>query len=244
METSGIPKVSGVENKNTFRIEHLPHIAVIVNLDYPEKGDVDIILAALKKEQTKKMAETKGRKFDLESQLFEIGNLVENGENLRFHVKLKQYSEQHIEFIKDPLKNKDPINALASIDFDRKSRYALIGVTNEIILSKKIKEIVASNAVQGLAKRYGFAGMIFSEPIVAIIDKEFKNKYLIYKRIEQESFIPTAKKNIRELAQELRQLFKKNGIYPHDLQSRQFMITNQDGKTYIVLIDTEAYTKI
>jgi hypothetical protein len=108
------------------------------------------------------------------------------------------------------------------------------------VLSKKVRELINSNAAQELAKKYNFEGINFSEPIIAINDKKSHRKYLVYRPILGHS-VDEDNLVIEKFAKELKQLFLLNGLTPNDLQARQFMTSNESGKDYINLIDIEAY---
>jgi hypothetical protein len=130
------------------------------------------------------------------------------------------------------------VKRLKSI-FHRRSLYAVAGVLSEVTLAKKINDVVASDSVQELARQAGFAGMLFCEPIVAGTDQKFRSKFLIYRHIDNtEKPKPTP-----DLLRKLQLLFFNNGIVASDLAEDQFMLSKQDGKSYLVLADVEAYTK-
>ncbi len=230
---------SGIETQKTFRIKQLPELAVIENLD-SDQQDRDMILGLLRNKQLTSSANL----LDL---LGEIKSFKDK-EYDRFFIK----SKQRINKIRDQINFilgrtfEDPINSKVRSDFDRQARYARTAVLSEIILSKKVKEIVASKEVQELALRYGFSSIKFSEPIVALIYKKDSSKYLIYRNVAtpQSRFIfGDDLEHLEKLAQDLRKIFFKNGIYPHDLRWKQFMMTEEDGNKKLVLVDIEAYTK-
>lgn len=243
METIGNLKVAKNEADRTYRIEQLPGLVAIVNLDYSSQEDREIILEILKNNPL-------GKSFSMSDLLSKI-SIVKDNKGQRFFTKGKRgfidpVSKELISWVK----NSSNLNVLDNFQ-DKKARYALAGVLNEIILSKKIKKIIASNAVQELVKKHNFAGIKFSEPIFALIHKEQRRKYLVYKNLKSENvFLDSSEDvfwegyNSTELIDDLRKIFFKNGINPNDLNERQFIITEQEGKPSLVLIDTEAYTKV
>jgi hypothetical protein len=230
-----------------YRIEHFPpppeksQLDIIINLDYGNNEDIDFILNAIKNNSSSKSFGLNGFLTDVEL----LG--IKNPKYVRFFIKRKIHHKQYVDFLVGRRRS-DPVREQFRDDFDKKSRYAMAGVLNEIVLSKKIKEIVKSSKVQKLAKDFGFSEMIFSEPIMALIPKESDYKFLIYKNIPKYqggvfTLIPLTK-NLNDLTMQLRDIFFKNGIHPHDLRTTQFMMTGEGDKKVLVLSDTEAYTEI
>ncbi|MFA5791878.1 MAG: hypothetical protein WC884_02480 [Candidatus Paceibacterota bacterium] len=233
METMGNSKPA-IEANKTYRIEHLPGLDVVENLNYPNQEDQDVILKILRNNRL-------GEGSYMGDLLLKIFSIRDSVGYKCFYVKIKRESKKQVDFRKGRA-TRDPINFNLRHDFDKKARYALVGVLNEIILARKIKEIITLSAVQKLAKQHGFAGMKFSEPIFALVDRKNSSKYLIYRNMVS---IDEPKNCVWEiLVKDLRKIFLQNGIYPHDLKSNQFMVVEQDGEPCVVLIDTEAYTEV
>jgi hypothetical protein len=237
METVGSPKNSGFETQRTYRIEHFPSLQnsqldAVVNLDYPEQPDCNDILEIIRKSKF-------GKYFDMDKLSSEIYS-IEDSKGQKFFIKTKHQTADPISGkLVDLIKN--PASGDVVDDFkNKKARYGLAGVLNEIILVKKIKEIIISNKAQELARRYGFSGIKFSEPIIALIDKEHYRKCLIYRNLKKEN-MPFPGNNSQNFADELREIFLQNNVSPNDLKENQFVVVQEDGKYYIVLIDTEAY---
>jgi hypothetical protein len=212
----------------------LPGVDVILNLDCAHKEDLDVVLDVLKKRRPPKGM----------SSFFEISFNPEH-DNKKFFIKRKYKSvaQRNVDFVLNR-SNDDPINPTFLYDFDNKARYALSSILNEITLSPRIKRLVASSAFQQLAKKYGFVGMEFSEPIAGVIEKYIK--YLIYRNVK-DTEAPNSlaeESKIDSLTCDLRKLFTINGIIPHDLKPEHLLTTKQDGKPFIHLTDIEAYTKV
>lgn len=231
-----------IKNKN-YRIEHFKDFDVVVNLDYPNKEEINELLELLRINNLYKT-----NQFLIKDSFIykKYEQMMDSEPNIfsRFFFKVKKgyHIEAEIDFIKGRT-DRDAIKEEFRNDFDSKSRYARAGILNEIILSQKIKEIVESNEFQDLAKACNFEGIKFAEPIVAIIYKENQDKCLVYKNIKSERSIMKSD-NTDLLALGLRRVFLKNGINANDLRATQFIITKEDDKSYIVLIDTEAYTEV
>lgn len=232
------------ESGKNYRIEHLPGFDVVVNLDYSDKEEARELLEIIKRNPM-------GQDFSASNSWQNLLQFKLEGSD-RFFVKTKKadYIKWQVDFIRDRTAA-DPLNDESKKDFDKESRNARVGVMNEILLSKKIKEIVCSKEAQDIAKKYGFTVIEYNEPILAIIYKGENDKSLIYKKIDGEQSLEWIRRNfhsnlskIKNLTLDFRELFFKNNIYPHDLKDRQFLIVEKDGKPAIVLIDAEAYTEI
>ena len=235
METIG-NKVAKNEGDRTFRIEQLPGFVVVENLDYLEKKDRDDILELLRNNPL-------GKNLGFNGLSKKIQSLKQDG-NRSFFVKMKSTPTIMVDYILNRNGRSNTAFEYATHgDFgSKKAQYTRAGVMNEIILSKKIKNIVASSEVQELARKYGFAGMKFAEPIFALIFKESVKKALIYKNIKWK--VGSTISGFENLAEDLRKIFLQNNIHPNDLNPHQLMVTEQDGKLYIVLIDVESYIEI
>lgn len=241
------PPAQKKENVRAFQLEHIPHdkpiVDVVSNLDYPVAEDREAILDVLRDESIDKASLGVVHKFSIRLQ--RLINLRDVQNNIRFHVKRKIGANQKsVDYILGRTK-KDPLTETAAVGADEKTRYAFNSVLNEIILSKKIKELIALPSFQDLAKRHGYTDLIFAEPIVAIVDKKISFKYLVYKRINgvDVGFPKSFNLGMRKLAYELQELFFDNGINAHDLRWDQFMMTEEGGQRHLVLIDVEAYTE-
>jgi hypothetical protein len=81
--------------------------------------------------------------------------------------------------------------------------------------------------------------MKFAEPIFALTFKDNAKKALIYKNIKQK--VGPIVNDFENFSEDLRKIFLQNGIRPNDLNPHQFIVTEQDGKPLVVLIDVESY---
>jgi hypothetical protein len=233
METIGNSKIAENEVKRTYRIEQLPGLSVVENLDYSEKNDRETILELLRNNPL-------GKNLGFSGLSKRIQKLNQGGDR-SFFVKMKSNPTAMVDFILD--RNGRSHTAFESSmygDFNSKRvQYTRAGVLNEIIMSNKIKNIVASGEVQELASKYGFCGMKFAEPIFALTFKDNAKKALIYKNIKQK--VGPIVNDFENFSEDLRKIFLQNGIRPNDLNPHQFIVTEQDGKPLVVLIDVESY---
>lgn len=229
MESSGI---SRNESSSNVKIEHLPWLDVVLNLDYPAQEDFNIIIDLIKKKGPPSgPLSFSDLPFDLT-----------DDEKFFIKRKPKSTSQRLVNFALGRSKD-DPIDKKIARDFDHEARYARASILNEITLSPRVKKLVSSSAFQQLAKKYGFVGMGFSEPIAGIVGEY--DKYLVYRNIKDirntDSFWELLKMN--RFAHNLRKLFIANGIVPHDLRQQQFLITERNGERFLYLVDIEAYIK-
>lgn len=109
---------------------------------------------------------------------------------------------------------------------------------NEIDLSAQIRDLVVGDDAQGVAKKYGYLKMNYVEPLIGLIDKKAGKKTVIYEHIENTGARPP-----RDLVEDLERLFLRKGIYPRDLNEKQFLISDTPEGMVLYLIDTEGYEK-
>jgi len=171
-----------------------------------------------------------------------IQNLKQDDDR-RFFVKTKGNPKIMVDYILDRngRSHKDFENSMYGDFKSKRAQYTRAGVLSEIIISNKIKNIVASNEVQELARKYGYSAMKFAESIFALTFKESSKKALIYKNIKFK--VGSTISGLENFTEDLRKIFLRNGIRPGDLNPHQFMVTEQDGKPCIVLIDVESYVE-
>ncbi len=109
---------------------------------------------------------------------------------------------------------------------------------NEIVLSAQIRDLVASDEAQGVAKKYGYLRISYVEPLVGLIDKVAGKKTVIYEYVEN-----TGARPLPDLVEDLERLFLRKGIYPDDIGTRQFLTSDTPKGMVLYLIDTEGYEK-
>ena len=232
----GFPK-----NEHTnFKVEHLPNFDVILNLDYPDKDELDQVLNFLKEPEDPNTPVS-----DLYDKFVVFQNLMDGEGKLLFFPKLKTIRHSNVDFILGR-HHYDVLNPEIAKTIDRKGRYAFVGVLNEIVLATKIKKLISTKEFRDLAQKSGFSTLSFSEPIVAVLDKKSGRRFLVYKNLHRVgTFVSTPSViNMRIFVNKLRVLFQEHGIQPNDLNPSQFMVFDKgDGGMCIFLIDTEAYTE-
>lgn len=226
------------EGHSAYRVEHLPALDVVLNLEHPDQRRVQFLLDFLKRYVNDKTGKEKLFDFDLINEGSQF--VDEEGEQL-FYFKPKHKLQGNIDFVLGRT-SKDPLDQTPLSHVDNRGRYALESVLSEISLSRKIKQIISSEKAQELARQYGFESFIFSEPIGAFINRESHNKFLVYRHIMDGDFLNEDFK-LPFLVTKLRHIFFNNGINPNDLRSDQFMISEKDGKYTLILIDVEMYTQ-
>jgi len=233
-------KRSTAEKKRGYEIKHFHGFDVVLNINYPCKKDRDDILKILSTLPTSPKPRSNNELFRSSGIIYktwEIDDLMNEDLSRRFFVKTKSVDQGSIDFLlgRD---EEDFISPHVSNDFDRKARYAFIGVLSEMSLTKKIKDLVHLKEFQEVAKHYNFVSIEFAEPIMAIVERTSGFKYVIYQYVPEERRFGNNVSN--EMVKDFRKLFFKNGISPHDLRESQFLIT-EDRR--LILIDIEAYTE-
>lgn len=219
------------QNEKTFEIVHLPNMDVVVNLDYPNKEDVQALLKVLESDT------------DFSEQLMNIYDAKES-ENKRFFVKgkSKYRSRFNVDFILGKPDSKDSIQPEFRDDFDTRARYGVASVLNEIIMSRKVREVIISGSAQEIAKKFGFDRLDFAEVILSIVTPEEKmQKRLVYPHVDDNKKKDIPVSDLEGLALDLRKLFLEKGIVSSDLLGKQFLVNEKDGELVATLIDIEAY---
>lgn len=111
----------------------------------------------------------------------------------------------------------------------------------ELKLADTIQDVIKSSQIQTLIKRLGFNDFKYAEPICAFQQTEkplVPRKYLVYPYVSGETKPKGKYQILHQICDQLAQLLKEKGIYPHDLAPRQFIIDKADN---LWLIDTEGY---
>lgn len=232
------PKSKNIVEKPT-QVMHIGNFDVILNLAYEPRELLQELLTEITYFESMGYS---GHKIS------SIINDPSSEHYQKFFVKDKELhvsSEEKIDFA---LGRPTDIEMSEDIrkDFDRASLLALASILNEMVISPEIKRIVSTPEFQALAVKQGFKRAYFAEPILAYLDKKNKERFLIYERvkgIDARQIVRDDyghKKTFENLAEQMRKLFLRNKIIPHDLRWLQFMVT-QNGE--LVLTDAEAYTK-
>jgi len=223
------------ESGSGYKVEHLPGADVVLNLGYPLAVDRDVILRIFNEGLVTE------KKPDVSESLKKISAIEDQDGEKRFYVKNKRgASEANIDFMKGRTK-KDPLTPEASKYMDMGARHRRASVSNEIVFAPKIKDLVASEKFQKLAREYGYASLSFAEPIVSVIEKTSKEKYVVYRNTKGVNV--QNKQIFTQVAQDLGKLFLENGVVSYDLKWFDFMVIKQDDKYHLVLLDTEAYAE-
>lgn len=138
--------------------------------------------------------------------------------------------------------------------YDPRIMNALNSLSQEIDISADVQEITASDEAQRIAQAKGFRSLELVEPLMGIIEKNTKRKFMIYPYVEGQilaylgyggipPIIRIHWQDADEMAEELQALYRKNGIIPQDLDARQLIVSpGKEGPT-LSLIDIEQFYK-
>lgn len=229
-------------------ILHYPNYDVVLNKDYPNQDIVQQLLTHVQSGIPQDWT-VYDEHFRTDPDATK-NILVDNEDKPRFLAKIrKQASPQRLKRALDKLVPSDEHSI-----FTKKVEYAFNSVLNEFSLIRNVKEILASNEAQNIAIRIGFGNIRLIEPILALIERSSGRKIVFYEFIDTDTvFWPRTESNrIRRLfldtkldlfEKDLSDLFKRNGIYPHDLGPHQLMTPKQSGSidNTLYLIDIEGY---
>lgn len=207
-----------------------------------DKVEMQRLMAAVKQEAEKA---TPGNPLPSWRSLGKEGNLqVDNLESPKYVAKRKWATPENITFAKAVSTNRETANE-GQLE-KKKYMYAANGVLSKMSLSKEIKDTVESEDVQKVFIDIGYDSFDYLEPLVGIIDKESKEKMMVYKYVKGVDMVkyyddgfPTG---TFAAFSKLNTTLMEKGIIPHDLSVEQFMVSEEEnGKKKLYLIDTEMY---
>ncbi|MFA7244641.1 MAG: hypothetical protein WC070_00495 [Candidatus Magasanikbacteria bacterium] len=225
-----------------YQVEHLPDYDIVLNMDYGSFNDQAHLLKTLRGSGS------------IDDKIDQLKKMREEDGELPYFIKQKKYTAKAIA---KGIAERQKFKGTAEIGFR--------SVLNEILLSKRIKEIIASDDAQKIVRKWGFEGLRFVDPIAGVVARDGR-KFLVYKNIKSKevyefetegSFdlnyglptevrddIESKLRNLYSITAELKKVFFDNGIHANDIRDNQFMLTKQGDKYFLNLIDVEAYRKI
>jgi hypothetical protein len=164
----------------------------------------------------------------------------------QFFIKLKTASEDDIVESIHSLPEGEWVEEYRYLDKEMAQR--MNSVLNEILLSRKVKEVIKDDAVQEEVRKIGYSKIDFIEPLIGIIDKNKSKKFTVYEKVKA---APAWKDLPRDLERELGDFVRfvkhrlyKAGIESVDLYSKQILEETVGHKKSLHLIDIEAYQDI
>ncbi len=224
-----------------YQVEHLPDSDIVLNMNYGGFDDQAHLLETLRGSGS------------IDDKIDQFKKKREEDSKLQYFIKQKKYTAKAIS---EGIAKRQGFESAAEI--------GLRSVLNEILLSKRIKEIIATDEAQEIVRKHGFGGLRFVMPIAGVIARDGR-KFLVYKNIKSKevyefesegSFdlnyglptevrddIESKLRNLYSIAAELDKVFFDNGIHANDIRDNQFMLTKQGDKYLLNLIDVEAYRK-
>ncbi len=126
---------------------------------------------------------------------------------------------------------------------DKPTMYAFNSISHEMRISQRIADIIHSDEAQFIVQKHGLKQIKFVEPHAGIISRPTRQKYMVYNYIPGEPHLQKeGGKDTRwdTMVDELKNLFKSNGIQAQDFGDEQF-ITDKDDPGIVHLIDVEGY---
>jgi hypothetical protein len=161
--------------------------------------------------------------------------------------KLKADNVEHPQFIS---KRKSFLNYLKYLRAEKEEGRRYMSIFNEFSVASIVAQILKSPEATALAKKYHFHALHLISPLVGIIDREQKQKYLIYDcfpggdKALLETLKLVSEHDEVSFKDELKVLFIKNGIDPSDLTSRHFFAAkNENGEIDLYLFDIEFFAE-
>jgi len=126
----------------------------------------------------------------------------------------------------------------------KSSNPATQSLMSEMVLSPRIKELMASEGATEIATRYGIDEFRYVEPLIGLVERNTKSKYMIYNFINGE-ILPTHYARYAGLVTEIIKFLSSNGIYPYDMVlDDNFILEERDGRKIAHLIDTEKFYRV
>jgi hypothetical protein len=240
-EVSTIPSKEASTRKH-YEILHYPHIDVVINNGSSKAG-----LALQIAEAFKSGLENIPDGWEQTGQNIRMARGRIDGVNL--FAKPKAHSGPTFYEERENMYERAVRNNYSKKGFRHALRVGQVlnSVLNEVALSPKVKELVASPEAQAIVKERGFGGISFVEPIVGMVDKSTGKRTVVYESIPDVQPLGTDRINVQYgltsqtipmFYHRFYTLFEKNGIKPNDLAERQFLVDPNDN---LHLIDIEAY---
>lgn len=115
-------------------------------------------------------------------------------------------------------------------------------LSNEIFLTRKVNEILASAEVKDLAVLFGFDEIRLVEPLVGVIDRSTSRKFVGYEYVQGSAhFEREGYGKLDRLVERLWKVFQEHGIDAREIHSSQLIEGEEDGKPIAYLTDIEGY---
>lgn len=229
------PEVSS----RTYKILHFPDSDVIVNQDADKANLAPKLIELFKEEGTPagwKVFSHQEQEDDLDVGP-KVGMAMGEVDGVSFFLKTKEESGKEIYKANKESKESEE----ESLHYWQQ----LNSVLPEVAMSPAVKRIVVCDEAQEIAKEFGFKGISFVEPVIAVIYRKTGKKSLIYE------YIPGAKDldlhmglispEVNAYNKKLNQLFIKHGFEPNDAGASQTLL---DPSGYLHLIDIELFDKL
>jgi len=165
-----------------------------------------------------------------------------------------KFSSPHFYLKKRRLARISP-NGRVNLSADKETRTterAFVSISNELILAQKVGRILADPEIQKFAKEMGFSELRLCDPLFGGVNKKTYERFIVYPYIQKDMTPPFDKSGtqiqkpiIRSgFTTALHKIFRQNGIKAFDLMAHQFIISKEDGRYILYLIDIEGFTPI
>ncbi|MEO6509278.1 MAG: hypothetical protein ABIO02_04955 [Patescibacteria group bacterium] len=168
---------------------------------------------------------------------------IDRATNTRYFAKHKRYSDRYTQSLEVYRK-----------DEYRRMNYAFSSVMNEIGLSTRIKQLYDSAESAELAKLIGYKGLKFIEPLLATINRETKEKCVVYPFVEGSNLFQEnsheldliSNKSESTFIEAVTEMFKVHGMQIADLGTHQFIVPkkNSPDNGVVYVVDSEAYSRL
>lgn len=119
-------------------------------------------------------------------------------------------------------------------------------ILKEMGLARKVKELSASPEMQGIARKYGYKGIRYEEPVIAVVYRDTGRKYLIYEYIPNTQEVFDILMNKKDFATndafdaDLWKFFDSHGIVATELDTGHLLV---DQNNMLNIIDIENYRR-
>lgn len=235
-ESGNIPRNRGYE------IRHLTNYDVIINTTFPNQQRLKDLFAVVQNG----IPPTWRNIFTDEHKLI----YRDSESNPRYIAKVRRHAS--IQF-------KDNEEYNYSDPHEKSFLLSENSLLNEIRLAPKIKELLQSEQVQALVRRYGFDDISFIEPMFGLIERSTGKKIMFYQwqegyghreNLDDDLYDPDHPleqlgEGDTDFGRDLRKFFKKHKIDTFDLDTHQ-LIANIDekGKKHLYLHDIDDYVDL
>lgn len=244
MSNQEVTTSSPVESRDTARpveIIHFPKCDVVINND-ADRVDLAHKLAELFKEGVPQNWEVLAPEIDNDLPDYKSGPKPGMAKGMIDGVEFLLKPKAFFRDATDYLQSKSEHHDRKAVRF----RQRVNSVLNEMRLSQEVKQLAASPGMQDIAKKYGYLGIKFVEPVIAIIYKNTGRKYLVYEYVPNTEEVYDVLMDMSDFAtqdafdSDLKEFFAGSRIEANEADTGHLLI---DKDNMLNIVDIESFQR-